>query len=268
MNKTILLLITLVFVTGCSEPKINASSEESMKSSVEKVRNSLTQSKRQEFDNAIQIIAFNQFDMQDLIRQSAVGAGNIEEKIRLSLDGKTGDQIIQEADRIRADRAIREHQQALEEINELEALRIKSEIAREELNKFQVLRSRFYLRDEGFSRKQPIIELTVKNLTESPISRAYFEGTLASPDRSVPWIRETFNYSISGGLEPNEEVTWNLAPNMFSDWGKVNAPADAIFTVTVEQLDGVDGNPIFSTRAFTERELLRLNELKKKFATE
>ena len=116
--------------------------------------------------------------------------------------------------------------------------------------------------------KQPIIELTVKNGTEQAVSRAYFEGTIASPDRSVPWHKDTFNYSISGGLEPGEEATWNLAPNMFSDWGKVDAPAEAIFTVTVEQLDGADGEPIYSTRELSERDLERLNELKKKYGVE
>ena len=55
---------------------------------------------------------------------------------------------------------------------------------------------------------------------------------------------------------------------MFSDWGKVDAPADAIFTVTVEQLDGADGEPIYSTRELSERDLERLNELKKKYGVE
>ena len=60
---------------------------------------------------------------------------------------------------------------------------------------------------------KPIIELTVRNNTGHPVSRAYFEGVLSTPGRSVPWIKDSFNYQISGGLEPNEESTWRLAPN-------------------------------------------------------
>jgi hypothetical protein len=259
------ILIVLTILAGCSDPKIDASSDESMKASVEKVRKSLSEPKQKEFDQAMQILAFSQIDMKDIFTQGATGVGNLEGKVRQLLDGKTAEQVIAEAERIRAERKGRERQQALEEIRELESKRVNSEKAREELKKFQVIRSRFYLREQEFMGKQPIIELTVKNGTSQAVARAYFEGTLASPNRSVPWHKDTFNYSISGGLEPGEEATWNLAPNMFSDWGKVDAPKDAVFTVTVEQLDGPDGKVIYSAREFNESDRERLNELKKQY---
>jgi hypothetical protein len=260
--------IAVTVFAGCSDPKIDASSDEAMKASVEKVRQSLPESKQKKFDEAIQVLAFSQIDMKNLLAQGAAGVGNTEGKVRQSLDGKTGEQVIAEAERIQAERKARERQQALEEIRELEAQRVKSEAAREELKKFEVIRSRFYLREQQFLGKQPIVELTVKNGTGKAVSRAYFEGTLASPNRSVPWHKGTFNYSISGGLEPGEQATWNLAPNVFSDWGKVQAPTDAVFTVTVERLDGADGKPIYSTTEFGERDRERLNELKKKYSVE
>lgn len=259
------LLIAITMLAACGDPKIDASSEEAMKSSVEKVRKALPEAKRKDFDEAMQVLAFGHIDIRDLLAEGVAGAGNLEGKIRQSLDGKTGEQVIAEAERIQAERKERERQQALEEIRELEAKRVKAESAREQLKKFQVVRSRFYTREQAFVGKQPIIELTVKNGTDQAVSRAYFEGTLASPNRSVPWHKDTFNYNISGGLEPGEGATWNLAPNMFSDWGKVDAPADAVFTVTVEQLDGADGKPIYSTREFDERDLERLNKLKKTY---
>lgn len=262
------VVIAFTVLTGCSDPKIDASSDKAMKASVEKVRDSLPEGKRKVFDESMRLLALSQIDMKDLFAEGAAGVGNIEGKVRQSLDGKTGEQIIAEAERVRAERKERERQQALEEIRELEAKRVKSESAREQLKKFQVIRSRFYMREKEFMGKQPIIELTVKNGTDQAISRAYFEGTLASPDRSVPWHKEAFNYSIPGGLEPGEEATWNLAPNMFSDWGKVGAPADAVFTVTVQQIDGADGKPINSTREFDKNNLVRLNELKKKYDAE
>jgi hypothetical protein len=266
--KVLGIVIACTILAGCSDPKIDASSDEAMKASVEKVRESLPEAKRKEFDEAIQVLAFSQVDLKDLFAEGAAGVGNLEGKVRQSLDGKTGDQVIAEAERVQAERKERERQQALDEIRELEEKRAKVEDARKQLKNFQVIRSRFYMREQEFMGKQPIIELTVKNGTDQAVSRAYFEGTLASPDRSVPWHQDTFNYSISGGLEPGEEATWNLAPNMFSDWGKVDAPADAVFTVTVEQLDGADGEPIYSTREFGERERTRLNELKKKYGVE
>lgn len=264
----ICLVIAFAMFAGCSDPKIDVSSDEAMKVSVEKVRQSLPESKQKKFDEAMQVLAFNQIEMKDLLPQGEAGIGNIRGKIRQSLYGKTGEQVIEEAERIEAGRKARERQQALEEIRELEEKRVKSEADREELKKFEVIRSRFSMREQQFLGNQPIIELTVKNRTGKAVSRAYFEGTLASPNRSVPWHKDSFNYSIPGGLEPGEQATWNLAPNMFSDWGKVKAPGDAIFTVTVERLDGADGKSIYSTMEFNQRERERLIGLKKKYSVE
>lgn len=263
--KVLGLIVLFILLAGCSDPKIDASSDEAMKVSVENVRESLPETKRKDFDEAIRVLAFSQIDMKDLIAEGAAGVGNLEGKVRQSLDGKTGEQVIAAAERVRAERRERERQQALEEIVELEAKRAKSESAREQLKQFEVIRSRFYMREREYMGEQPIIELAVRNGTSSAISRAYFQGTLASPDRSVPWHRDTFNYSIPGGIEPGEKASWSLAPNMYSDWENIDAPVDAVFTVTVEQLDGPDGEAIYSTREFSEYDEKRLKELKKEY---
>lgn len=263
-----MLAVLTSIMIGCSDPKIDASTDEAMKASSQKVRESLPESKRAEFDEALQVLAFSQIDMKALFAEEAAGAGNLEDKMRSALNGKTADEVIAEANRIKAERQARERVQALDEIKELEEKRKASVKARGELKKFEVLRSRFFMRERDFMGKQPIIELSVKNGTSTPVSRAYFEGTIASPGRSVPWHKDTFNYSISGGLEPGEEATWNLAPNMFSDWGKVDAPADAVFTVTVEKLDGPDGETLYSVQDFGEREARRLADLKSKYGVE
>jgi hypothetical protein len=267
MNRIILAMLVAasLAVSGCSKPTIDASTDETMKASSQKVRESLPEAKRTEFDEAIQILAFSKIDLSSLMASGASGAGTIEAKVKDSLNGKTADEIIAQAAQIKAERQAREREQALNEIQELEKARIEVDKSREELKKFSILRSRFSLKERDFMGKQPVIELTVKNGTNSPVSRAYFNGVIASPNRSVPWLKDDFNYSIKGGLEPNEEASWSLAPNMFSDWGKVDAPADAVFTVTVERLDGPDGKTLFSTTGFGEQEAKRLDELKSKY---
>jgi len=269
MRKTSLslLAVMLVILSGCSKPAIDASSEDSMKKSIEKMRESLPDSKRAEFDEALQIVAFSQMEFETLVAEEKAGIGNVVDKIRHALDGKTAEQIIAEAGRIRAEREERERQQALEEIKELEQRRVRAEHARGQLMKFKVLRSRFYKHKQKYSSPQPVIELTVQNGTNTAVSRAYFEGTLASPGRSVPWHKEVFNHSISGGLEPGEIATWHLVPTLFSDWDTVDAPPDAIFTVTVEGLDGPDGESLFPIE-FTANDSVRLAELKKKYLAE
>ncbi|WP_062810871.1 DUF6694 family lipoprotein [Alcanivorax sp. NBRC 102028] len=261
----LMLVLAAMAITGCSDPTIDASSEAKMKESVAKVRESLPEAKRSDFDQAVQLIAFSQIDMKSLFANGGADAGDMEGKMRDALNGKTAEQVLAQAEQIQADRKAREKEQALAEIRELVAKREKAEQAKQQLDKFQVVRSRFTMRERQYLGEQPIIELTVKNGTDRAISRAYFSGTIASPDRSVPWHKDQFNYSIPGGLEPGEEASWTLAPNSYSGWGKVDAPADAVFTVMVEKLDGPDGEVLYSTRDFSERDRNRLTELKKQY---
>ena len=136
-----------------------------------------------------------------------------------------------------------------------------------QLAQFKVTRSRFYKQQSSnrFLGPEPVIELDVTNGTSSAVSRAYFRGTIASPGRQVPWLTDTFNYEISGGIEPGESVSWALAPNQFTDWGKVEAPEDAVFTVEVYRLDGPDGKALYDASGLSERELQRLTSLQEKF---
>ena len=263
--KLFVLVFLAISLVGCSKPTVDASSDESMKTSIAKVRESLPEEKRDQFDEALQLMAFSQIDLKSIFTEGAAGVSNLKGKMKDAVHGKTGEQIIAEASQIKLERERQQKEQALQEIKELEEKRRLSMNAREHLKNFKVLRSRFYKQKRKYMGEQPIVELTVKNGTPHAVSRAYFEGTIASPNRSVPWHQDTFNYSISGGLEPGEEATWSLAPNMFSDWGKVDAPIDAIFTVSVVRLDGADGKALYSSSEFGEREEKRLSELKEKY---
>lgn len=252
-------------LAGCGEPKLDGSSEQAMKQSVEKVSSKLEPGKQAEFKEALQVVAFSQMNLGALMKGEQTPDG-LAGKMFSELDGKTADEVIAKAASIKAERAAREKEQALKEIAELDALAAKAEEAKAQLATFEVSRSRFYMREKEYSyRKEPIIEMTVRNGTQHPISRAYFKGTISSPGRSIPWLVEDFNYSIAGGLEPGEAQEWGLAPNMFSDWGKVDAPEDALFTVEVVRLDGADGKALFDARGLTDSQVARLEKLKAEY---
>lgn len=265
VGKKLAVLSISLLLAACTKPSIDTSSDEAMKASVAKVRESLPESKRAEFDQALQVLAFNQLDFASLFKDGMTGTSTTLDNVKSTLNGRTGEQVIDEAGKIVAERRTKEREQALAEIEELQTKKASSEVAKAQLTKFEVTRSKFYKRQRDFLGNQPVIELTVRNGTSSAVSRAYFLGTLASPGRSVPWIKDTFNYEISGGLEPGEEARWTLAPNMFSDWGKVNAPADAVFTAEVERLDGADSKALYSTQDFTEEDEERLTKLTREF---
>lgn len=266
MRRFICIALMAGMLAGCGEPKLDGSSQQAFKDSAAKVAASLPEDKRKQFASDVMVLAFQGLDISQVL-QGKKNAEGVSADMLAALNGKTAQQVADEANRARTERAEREQQQALTEIQELVEKQKKSEAAKTELARFQVSKSRFYQRAKEYGLgNQPIIEITVNNGTASAVSRAYFKGTIASPGRSVPWLVETFNYSIRGGLEPGESQSWSLAPNQFSDWGKVDPPKDAIFTVTVERLDGADDKPLFDAGSFTERDATRLTALQTKYA--
>jgi len=211
----------------------------------------------------------------------AIGAapGLLEQKVRSELNGKSFDEIKAAAEAVKAEqaaqRAVKEKKaaeadaerkavrkkQIEAEIAELTAEKNKATQDAAALKKFEVQRSRFYYSTTGFT-KSPVIELTVKNGLGVAVSRAYFKGILTSPGRSIPWVSDTFNYSIAGGLEPNEVGTWKLSPNMFGTWAK--APEnrdDLVLTVELVQVDGANAKTLYDTE-FSERKQTRLDALR------
>jgi len=263
----ILALGLTLLLTACAKPRVDTSSDEAMKRSIKAVRESLPENERAKFDESLQIVALSQVDFSTLIATGSSGVNLTEAKVKEVLAGKTAEEIIASADRIITERQQKERAQALAEIKELEEKQTKAQKAKIELAKFQVIRSRFYKVKQMYLGDQPMIEISVKNGTAHPVSWAYFVGTLASPGRAVPWLKEEFNYQISGGLEPGETANWRLSPNMFlGGWSRVEAPKDAIFTVEVVELEGAEGKPLFSSREFTTADAERLAELKTKYS--
>jgi hypothetical protein len=75
-----LLLVSLIttFFYACGDPTIDTSTDETMKISMQKVKNSLPVEKQAEFDQAVQVLFFSQFDMQKLL-SSAMSGKQIDE---------------------------------------------------------------------------------------------------------------------------------------------------------------------------------------------
>lgn len=265
MWKLFAVAVPALLIAGCGEPKLDGSSEVALKKSVQEISQKLPADKKSQFESDLKLIALSGMDVPAIMRGEKK-TSDLTTGLLSSLDGKTVDEVSSAATAIRIAREVKEKEQAIIEIEELKKKKVDSELAKNELRKFTVSKSRFYLQEEKYSpRPKPIIEVTVKNGISAAISRAYFKGTIASPGRSIPWLVEDFNYEISGGLEPGEEQSWTLAPNMFSDWGKVNAPADAVFTVEVVRLDGSDKKAMFGSSLFTEENQKRLDLLTTKY---
>jgi len=132
-----------------------------------------------------------------------------------------------------------------------------------QLKKVKVSNAKFYYNEDGYKPK-PTVELTVLNGTEHPISRVYFNCVLRTPGRSIPWVKESMNYSIPGGIEPGEKLSWILTPSSVGDWD--NAPMnreDMVLEITAYRIDGIDEEAIYTAYSTDEYEEKIKEERKK-----
>ena len=267
-NTLVLLLLTTVI--ACT-PKIDASSVESTASSLEKVRKSLNEEKRSQFEESLGAIVIDGLNLggiaKGLIEGANIQAAIIPDSIRISLDGLNADDVIAKGGAIIQRIAAEKLAKAKVELDELMAKKSAAESAKLELAKFKISDARFYKQKTGnyYVTEEPVIEFKVENGTAFAISRAFFQGTLKSPDRSVPWLVDDFNYSIPGGLEPGESAQWRLAPNMFSDWGEVDAPSDAVLLIETTKIYGPSGESLFDAGQFSERDAEKVDEILAEF---
>lgn len=253
-----------------------------MKSSIEEMREGLTDAEKEELAKDMMAVVFSEVNLL----QAGQAPDLFQQQMRDRLNGKNRAEIRQMAEsaRKRAEASAEEQRKAVEkqrkvaeekareekaiqiiqiqgEIDELVAAEEKARADAEALKKFEVKRSRFYVAEGRFS-SDPTIELTVRNGTGAAISRVYFEGTLSSPSRSVPWVKDRINYQIPGGLEPGEEVTWKLRPNMFGEWSKAPKDrTDCVLTLRTLKIDGANEKTMLDSE-ISEHQARRLQQLR------
>lgn len=293
---SIFAIASILTLTSCNKTKtVDGSSDEAMKTSIEKMREGLPAEEKEQLGKdmmAISLEGVNLFEAgqnPDLMKM----------QMRDRLDGKSKEEINKAADEVRRKYELEAEKRRLKVEEEAEARRLqeeeeeekkKAEAEREErrvkmlaqvegeikelveaeekaaadteaLKKFVVKRSRFYHSETRFS-SDPTIELTVKNGTGAAISRVSFNGTLSSPGRAIPWVKENFSYKIPGGLEPGEEVTWQLQPNRFGEWK--NAPeksTDTVLTIATLSVEGANEEVLLDSE-FPEHKAKRLVQLR------
>ena len=122
-------LCVAVALAGCGEPKLDGSSDEAMKASIQKITEQLSPEKRTKFQEALTLVVFQGLDFKAVMKGD-VTAEDIAGNAMASLSGKTADELITQAEAIKAAREAREKEQALAEIRELEAKRSSAEQAK------------------------------------------------------------------------------------------------------------------------------------------
>ncbi|MBD2811272.1 hypothetical protein ID853_10355 [Xenorhabdus sp. Vera] len=107
MKKLLLTCLLGFALTGCdNQPKIDGSNEIAVKTSIEKIRDTLSEDKKLKFDDSLNITMINSIDFDELFKNDKSGnihhsdIENLEQKFYRSLHGKSADQIIAEAEEL------------------------------------------------------------------------------------------------------------------------------------------------------------------------
>jgi hypothetical protein len=238
--------MVVLLLTSCAK-RIDGSSEEKIKTSIGKVKNSLNDDKKQKFEEAIRVIKLQGLDFSSRI------------------DGKTADEIIAEGEIFKIIQSKREQANSIK--NKIQSNRNKKELAKEEIEELyekqneadhdRLKLAKFKIKSVEFF--EPTIQLTAYNGTDQTITRAYFKGILSSADSAIPLFWGNFNIEIPDSIRPGKELTWRVHPGY--EWNDLEAPADAVLKVEVKRLDGIKGEELYSVNNFTEDDQARLTEL-------
>ncbi|MGO1772277.1 DUF6694 family lipoprotein [Halomonas sp. AOP35-4E-18] len=258
--------LSIILIAGCSDPKIDISSMPASVVSIEKVRDSLPTYKRGDFDQGLIIIATaSTFNSIDFLNPHRMNAAEIAESANVQMHGLTGDQVIQRADKILRERRSREREQAMRTLKRLEEKWANATSDQQKLARFTIDNARYYISEGPYGAVEPVIDIEVTNGTDQAISELLLRGVMTSPDRSAPWVDESFYYVVAGGIEPGETLEWSLAPNRFSPWGNTQIPDNAELTVSLEGLRDANEQPLWDSPELTEHETAKLERLQDEY---
>lgn len=280
-NRALIAVVLGVCLAACGEPRIDATSMDTMKTSMEAVRNSLPEAERPAFDEAYKALVLSG------AVASALSGDNKDQVLATAKDavhGKTAEEIIAagkmlkekhkaEAEKLKAELDQQIQAEKKEKTDELKAdiAKIEQQVAaaeqaKEQLKKFTLSDVQLSLEKTSFLESW-IVTLTATNNIDRAISRAYFDAVVTSPSRSVPWTKASIIYQIPGGVEPGEQVTWKLPQSISTEWYQVPKDRnDLQLTLTVVRLDDAAGQPILDAQV-PEWDLEKLERLKQELQT-
>jgi hypothetical protein len=268
----VFLIVILAALSGCGHPTIDGSSDEALKSSVAKVRSSLPEAQRSEFDRALMAIAF---DGTDLFKSAALGSEVMAGQLRSKLDGKTGEDILAAAaalhareaasgkptaDQVRAKLDTARAQQLKDQIAELESKRDHDAASIKQLALFTLKDIRIKQEKIDFLGLVTTLTVTVRNDTSTPVSTAIMIAKVTSEGRSIPWVVEEIGHKVPGGVEPGEEKTWELM-EQDGGWRGLVLKPDMRASLEVTRLYGPN-DVVFASRSFSMDDQAELDRLR------
>lgn len=258
IHKILLLFTIMLVVSGCSNQTVDASSEELLKDSLSDIRQSLSTEKSKEFDEALRIVMFQDFNIKNIMM------GNLNENFALSsakkyIDGKTADEIILEAKNVKEKRLEEKKDKLIKEINKLEEKEIES---KEFENKITVSNEEIYEEKDRYFTKR-VVKFDITNNTTYTISRIEIIVKFLSEDREVPWSEITLNDYIPGGILANENknIKIDFTSYRYKGMKLDEIPTESHLKVVIKEIYDEENVKVYPIKGFNEYEKQRLKDL-------
>lgn len=257
----------LIFLfIGCGDKKVDTSSDKSLKQSIKDIRKSLSSDKLKEFDEALPILMFKDFDTKNVFFKQDLLVDLELSKAKVNLEDKTADEIIAESEIIKKDRIIKRKEELKEKINVLEEKKQKIKDFQDKLSTNLTV-SNIVLNKKNSEYSQGNISFVLSNNLNFTISSIEFELKFISPNREVPWTTAILHESIPGGIASNEKTNIETSISTFYIRGNKldDLPSDAIPVISITSIYDSSNKKIKEQDSFSNWDESQLERLKKEY---
>ena len=258
-------------LAGCnklSEPVIDASSQQSLSQSVEKIRTGITErTELDRLDNALADVARFSIDPKQVMSQAAQGRMPTKEEafknVSPLVDNLNKDQLYALASQLRQGytNQLASYEKDLAQLRDRQT-RVKK--AAELMSNFVVVAAD-YANDSGTLAEAAgtsalKLSLTVQNNLTVPVGRAVMMVNLGPEGNLTPWISQRVEKVFDKPLQPGEQAKIEV----YSYFGGLAPGAESIKPVldaAMVELSGVDGAVIQSVPKWDQGDITQLNVL-------
>lgn len=252
------LFFLFLFLIGCGETRVDTSSYETLVKSLAKIRTSLPENKKKEFDEYSMLMAFYEVDLKKLVPGENVDKLS-DARINVALNGKTGEEILAEGPKYKSDFEKLTREKLVQEHNKIAKKKNEYIMAKKMITVFKVVRSRLFKeKASGSDAMVPILEMNVKNGTDQAVYKVHFDWELSNPNNGESKGERGLVYEIPEGFQPNDAAVWKITSKITD----LEISPELKLKINITQLDDKNGEPLFGGNKLTEKEEERLAELK------
>lgn len=256
--KYIIIILVLLLLFGCGETRVDTTSYESLVKSLGKIRATLPENKKKEFDEYSMIMAFYEVDPKMLGATGKPDEIN-NGKINKALNGKTGEEILKEGPKYKTNFELINKEKLIQEHNKIMTKKNDAIMSKKQIQSFKVVKSKLLKEKvEGSETQKPVLELNVKNETDQTVFKAFFDWELTNTNNKEQKGEQDVVYEIPAGLNPNSSASFKIYPKITD----IEISSEFNLKVLVKRLEDKNGNALFIGNSLTKEEEERLNELK------